>query len=112
MRYLAIVTVAVTWLLVETSSAHENPLHWLNQHAYRDPVTLEQCCWFKNHLSTLNHCHETNYEPKRNSDGSYTLQSGEVVPASRVQWSKDYNYYECRGDDGHLLCFFAVPLGN
>lgn len=105
-------TAAVVLLLLGHARGHVLAQHWLNQKTYKDPVTKQLCCYHQHNNSSFNHCHEMVDEPKRNKDGSYTLQTGEVVPAARVQWSKDYNYYECRNDSGELLCFFAVPDGN
>lgn len=88
------------------------PGHWMNRIPYRDPVTTELCCYFQSNTQSSNHCRAMDYRPERLSDGSYKLQDGFIVPKERVQWSRDYNFYECRHDDGHLLCFFAVPNGS
>jgi hypothetical protein len=85
----------------EPAQAHDS---WINLNGLTDPVTKHWCC---------NH-DDCNAEPVREVIGGYQVQTGEVIPFSRILWkSPDGRWWRCRFlsgvQAGQTRCLIGPP---
>lgn len=87
--------------LAGPAAAHE----WLTGKV--DPETGKGCC---NSVD----CHPQPIGAVLPVDGGFLIvETGEVFPASRVQWSPDGRYWRCQMSyEKATRCLFAPPMGS
>jgi hypothetical protein len=84
-----------------TARAHES---WISSSRLTDPASGEWCC---NHID----CRE---ERVREIAGGYQVESGEIIPHSRVIWkSQDGAWWRCRNlGTNKTRCLIGPPPGT
>lgn len=88
---------------IDPASAH-GAASWIMDNAMIDPVTKESCCGAQD-------CEMVPATGVRIVEGGYLIyETGETIPESRAQDSKDGHFWRCRYltgiDTGKTRCFF------